>query len=155
MQITDYLKEECVDISISGQNKQEVITNLLDLIVKSDPEISREEALEDLFKREKLESTAIGNGVAIPHARIEKMSGVKVSVGFLNGSLDFESIDKKPVELVFLILFPKEEVGLQLRLLARVARLLHDGGLHESLLSCKSGKEVIETFKTYEEKHFH
>ena len=76
MLINDYLKEECIDISLSGENKEEVIKKLLDLILKSDPGINREEVLEDLFAREKLESTAIGNGVVIPHARVEKTSEV-------------------------------------------------------------------------------
>ena len=155
MLITDYLKEECIDISLSGENREEVIKKLLDLILKSDPGINREEALEDLFAREKLESTAIGKGVAIPHARVEKTSGIKVAFGLLKDGLDFDSIDNKPVELVFLILFPKEEVGLQLRFLARVARLLQQKGLHGNLLVCKSEKEVMDIFKIYEEKHFH
>ncbi len=155
MLITDYLKEECIDISLKGANKEEVIKKLLDLILKSDPEINREEALEDLFAREKLESTAIGNGVAIPHARVEKGLGIKVAFGLLKDDLDFDPIDNKPVELVFLILFPKEAVGLQLRFLARVARLLHQKGLHDNLFACKSAKEVVDTFKIYEEKHFH
>ena len=155
MLIRDYLKEECIDLFLSGETKEDIIKKLLDLILKSDHEINREEALEDLFAREKLETTAIGHGVAIPHARIEKASGIKVAFGFLKDTLDFEPIDKKPVELVFLILFPKEEVGLQLRFLARVARLLQQKGLHGNLLECKSAKEVLDTFKVYEEKHFH
>ena len=155
MLITDYLKEECIDISLSGENREEVIKTLLDLILKSDPGINREETLEDVFAREKLESTAIGNGVAIPHARVAKISGIKVAFGLLKDDLDFAPIDKKPVELIFLILFPKEEVGLQLRFLARVARLLQQKGLHGNLLVCKSEKEVMDIFKIYEEKHFH
>ena len=155
MLITDYLKEECIDISLSGENREEVIKQLLDLILKSDPGINREEALEDLFAREKLESTAIGNGIAIPHARVEKVSDIKVAFGLLKDNLDFDPIDKKPVELVILILFPKKEVGLQLRFLARVARVLQQSGLHDSLLACKSEKDVVATFKIYEEKHFH
>jgi len=155
MLITDYLKEECIDFYLAGENKEEIITKLLDLICKSDSGINRKEALEDLFAREKLESTAIGNGIAIPHARVDKASDIKIAFGRLKSALDFDSIDKKPVELVFLILFPKEEVGLQLRFLARVARLLHQGGLHDNLLNCKSVKEVMDTFKIYEEEHFH
>lgn len=155
MLINDYLKEECIDISLSGENREEIIKKLLDLILKSDPGINREEVLEDLFAREKLESTAIGNGVVIPHARVEKTSGIKVAFGLLKDDLDFYPIDNKPVELVFLILFPKDEVGLQLRFLARVARVLQQSGLHDSLLTCKSEKEVMDIFKIYEEKHFH
>jgi len=155
MLITDYLKEECIDISLSGENKEELIKKLLDLIIKKDPEINRDEALSDLFAREKLESTAIGNGVAIPHARVEKVSDIRVAVGLLNYDLDFDPIDNKPVEFIFLILFPKDKVGLQLRFLARVARLLQQEGLHGNLLACKSAKEVVDTFKIYEEEHFH
>ena len=155
MLITDYLKEECIDISLSGESKAAVIIKLLDRIIDADPEIIRDEALEDLFSREKLESTAIGNGIAIPHARVKNISDIKVAFGLLTDDPGFDSIDKQPVQLVFLILFPKEKVGLQLRFLARVARLLQQRGLHDSLIQCSSQKEILDTFKLYEEKHFH
>ena len=155
MLITDYLKEECIDISLSGHNKEAVVKKLLELIVKSDPSIKPEETLEKLFEREKLESTAIGNGVAIPHARIGKLPDIKAAFGLLKDDTDFDPIDKKPVELVFLILFPKEKLDLQLKFLARAARLLQHRGLHDNVLVCKSGQAVIDAFRVYEEKHFH
>lgn len=155
MRITDYLKEACIDTALSGDSKTEVIEKLLDLIVRGDPEINGREVLKDLDEREALASTAIGSGIAIPHARIDKLSGIKTAFGLLKDDPGFASIDRKPVHLVFLILFPKKDVGLQLKFLARTARLLHNSSLRDDLLACTCAKAVLDTFRAYEEKHFH
>lgn len=155
MRITDYLKEACIDPRLSGESKAAVIEKLLGLIVREDPGIDGEQALKDLDQREELESTAIGSGIAIPHARIDGLSGIKTAFGLLKDDPGFEPIDRKPVQLVFVILFPKEDIGLQLRFLARTARLLHNSTLRDDLLACTSAKAVFETFRAYEEKHFH
>ena len=155
MRITDFLKKECIKVYLEGTNQEEIIKELIELIFKNDPEINKDEALEGLFKRENIESTAIGEGVAIPHAKIEKGKDISVAFGLLEKGAEFNSLDGKPVKLVFLILYPKDKINLQLRFLARVARLLRQSGLHDSLFNCKSPKDVIDTFKHYEDKHFH
>ncbi len=155
MRITDFLKKECVKVYLQGTNKKEIINELLELILRDNPAINREEASRGVFKREKIESTAIGRGVAIPHARIESCNDICVAFGLLAADVDLNSLDSMPVKLVFLILFPKDKLNLQLRFLARAARLLQHGSLHDALMECKNSKAVLETFKNYEDKHFH
>jgi mannitol/fructose-specific phosphotransferase system IIA component (Ntr-type) len=155
MLITDYLSQNCITTSLTGSNKQEIINNLAELIFQQFPEIDKNEALEGIWEREKLMSTGIGEGVAIPHARIDSSPEIVTALGLLPEQINFDSLDDKPVKLVVLILFPKEEVNLQLKYLARVSRLLQRTSLHDDLFQCHSAEEVLKAIKKFEETHVH
>ncbi|MCP4757618.1 MAG: PTS sugar transporter subunit IIA [Proteobacteria bacterium] len=155
MLITDFLKKECINVDLQAGSKEEIIKELAELLLKYHPEIDKEEAYAGLFEREKLLSTGIGEGVAIPHARLESSRKISVAFGLVHKETDFGSLDNKPVKIVFLIFFPKDEVNLQLRFLARVSRLLRDASLYESLYESQSPEEVVAVFKQYEDHHFH
>lgn len=154
MRIIDILNKDCMKIPLTNMDKNEIIKELLNVISKAHREINTEEAFEGLIEREKIETTAIGHSVAIPHARIKNLPKVYLAFGITKEGARFDSIDNKPVKLVFLILFPEEEVGTQLSLLARLSRLLKDETLREELLKCSSNQSVIEVFTQYEARHF-
>jgi len=154
MRIIDILSKDYIKIPLTNTDKNEIIKELLNVISKEHKEINTEEAFEGLIEREKIETTAIGHSVAIPHARIKNLAKVYLSFGITEEGVDFDSIDNKPVRLVFLILFPEEEVGTQLALLARLSRLLKDETLRAELLQCSSSQSVIDVFTQYEGKHF-
>jgi len=155
MLITDYLPQDCITTNLTGSNKQEIINNLAELIFRRFPEIDKKEALEGIWERERLMSTGIGEGVAIPHARIESSPEIVTAFGLLPTQINFDSLDGKPIKLVVLILFPKDEVSLQLKYLARVSRLLQRTSLHDDLFQCQSAEQVLKTIKIYEETHVH
>ncbi len=154
MRIIDILNKDCIKIPLTNMDKTGVIKELLNVISKTHREINPEEALAGLIEREKIETTAIGHSVAIPHARIKNLPKVYLAFGINKEGAYFDSIDNKPVKLVFLILFPEEEVGTQLSVLARLSRLLKDEILREELLKCSSNQSVIEVFTQYEARHF-
>ncbi|MBF0279132.1 MAG: PTS sugar transporter subunit IIA [SAR324 cluster bacterium] len=155
MSIAEYLKRECIVVNPSSNDKDALIKELAERLLEHHPEVDRAEAMEALFEREKLMSTGIGEGVAIPHARIQSCSDVSMAFALQRKGVDFNALDSKPVKLVFLIFFPKEKVNLQLRTLAMVSRILQRGGLNKSLLKAESPEEVLDIFKKYEEaKHF-
>ena len=155
MLITDYLKKECIRTALNCKNKEEIIKELLDLIAINYRGIDREKTLNAVLERENIESTSIGNGIAIPHARIGNCKDICVCIGLLQTGMDLNSIDGKPVKIVFLILFPENKINLQLRFLARIARLLHDSMLSNALFECTSPENIIDTFTDYENRHFH
>ena len=155
MLISDYLQTQCVLVDLNCETKEEVLKQLAELQFTLHPEVDREETMASLFEREQLLSTGIGDGIAIPHARIGSCNEIFVSFGLLKKDVDFNALDSKPVRMVFLILFPKDKVNLQLRFLARVSRVLQISSLHDELYNCERPEEVIEIFKQYEEKHFH
>lgn len=155
MLITDYLNQKCIVVNLKAGQKEKIITELAELQFVNYPEIDREEAISGLSEREKILSTGIGNGIAIPHARLNSSRQISVSIGLVQGETEFEAIDNQPVRIIFLVFFPKEEVNLQLRFLARISRLLRDAALREDLLSCESPEDVIDVFKQFEAQHFH
>ncbi len=155
MLITDYLKKECIQIFLEGEGKEDLIKKLANSHFLHHPLIDKKEALSGLFERENLLTTGIGNGIAIPHARLESSQEISVSFGLLKTPMDFNSLDSEPVKIIFLIFFPKEKVNLQLRFLARVSRLLSNKTLIGNLCNSETSEEVITIFKEYESKHFH
>ena len=154
MRIIDILNIDCIKIPLRNNDKNEIIKELLNVISITHREINTKEAFEELIEREKIETTAIGHSVAIPHARINNLPKVYLAFGITKNGAYFDSIDDKPVKLVFLILFPAEEVRAQLSLLARLSRLLKDETLREELMQCRSNQSVIDVFTQYEAKHF-
>ncbi len=155
MLISDHLNKECICVDLQGETKESILKELAELSLKVHPEIDRDETMASLFEREQLLSTGIGEGIAIPHARISSCDEIYVSFGILRKKVDFLALDNKQVRLIFLILFPKDKVNLQLRFLARVSRLLQHTSLHDDLYECENPEDVITTFRKYEEQHFH
>lgn len=154
MRITDYLNKDCIKIPLSQTSKKEIIKELLELILSINPEINKEKVFQCLIEREKIETTAIGNSVAIPHARIKNISKIYLAFGISEKGIDCSSIDGECVKLFFLILFPEENIKNQLKFLARISRLLKDKNLRTELFKCNDHKKVIAAFKQYEEHHF-
>ena len=153
MLISDYLNQSCIDVNLAQNNKKDIITRLADLIFQTYPEITPEEAIAGLNERESVMSTGIGEGVAIPHARINSCREIRIAIGLLKDGVDFNAIDNQPVRFVILIFFPKKEVNLQLRTLAKVSRILKKKSLFDHLLNATSSTEILECIKQYEKDH--
>ena len=155
MLITDYMHKDCIKLTLEGNSKEAVIRELLNLLIKKHPDINTDMAFQEILQREQLESTAIGKGVIIPHARVENCEGICVALGFIQNDTKIICLDGTHVQIVILILFQKDKPDLQLRFLARVARLLQHVDFHDSLLSCTNIDSVMETLKNCEDKHIY
>ncbi len=155
MLISEFLIPECIRVNMECNSKDDLLKELVELQFKAHPEIDQDETMSSLYEREDLLSTGIGEGIAIPHARVNSCREIFVSFGLLKNGLDFNALDGKPVRIVLLILFPKDKVNLQLRFLARVSRVLQHRTLRDELYQSKTPEEVIKVFQQYEEQHFH
>jgi len=154
MRISQYLDKDCIKIPLQKHKKLEIIEELLNLIAQKSPEIDKQETIQNLLDREEVETTGIGNHVAIPHARMKSIQKVYFAFGIPEKSVDFEALDEKPVNLVFLLLCPEKKVNTQISLLARLSRILHDKKLRKKLAKSKNSQNVIDIFTEYENKHF-
>ncbi|MEN8153642.1 MAG: PTS sugar transporter subunit IIA [Acidobacteriota bacterium] len=154
MRICDYLKSECIKAELSGNTRNEILLELTGLIGKAFPEINIDEAVNGLLKREKLETTGIGKGIAIPHSGIKSCNTIVPAFGLVKKDVDFRSLDNEPVKIVFLILYPAAQVSMQLRFLARVSRILRNKELVKSLQKCNTSDEILGVFENYENRHF-
>ena len=153
MKILDYLREEWIVADIQGTDKPSVLRELSSLLVKPCQVASSEELLRILLEREKLESTGIGEGVAIPHGRLKKLKTFFVAFGRSLKGVDFDSIDGKPSHVFFLVMAPENSAVNNLKLLGRIVTLLKDASFKRRLIEARSQKELFEFISEEDEKY--
>ncbi len=134
MRIADILKVEAVDAELGASNKPGVLRELVGLVLKVKPGLDPNQLVETLLRREKLQSTGIGDGVAIPHGKTDAVPEIIACVGRSTQGVDFQSLDGLPTQLFFTLLVPEAEHGLHLKALARVSRLLKEERVRVALL---------------------
>ena len=151
MKISDYLKEDIICLDLKSTSKKDVIEELGSIIKNSKEVTDYEMFISDVMEREKLSTTGVGDGVALPHARTNAVSKFVVAFGRSKKEVNFNSIDKKKVNLIFLMGTPKNEtLDLYLVLLAHLTRLLRKEGFRQLLLKAERPSEVIKAFKDIE-----
>ncbi|HMB30232.1 MAG TPA: PTS sugar transporter subunit IIA [Desulfohalobiaceae bacterium] len=126
MQLADYLDPQFVIPELQSTNKQDVLYELLVPLSGSLSNFNLDKAHKILLERERLGSTGIGDGVAVPHGKMEELEKIILIVGRSVQGVDFEAIDKKPCHIFFLVFAPEDVAGLHLRILAHISRLLKD-----------------------------
>jgi mannitol/fructose-specific phosphotransferase system IIA component (Ntr-type) len=150
VRLADLLDERCVLLDTPVETKeqlfQEVIRHFESAELTHDPDA----AMEAILKRERVMSTGIGEGVAIPHAQSPAVAKLAVGLVRPRVPIEFDAADGRPVGLVFVILGPEERGGF-VRVLARISRLLYDGELSGKLLTARSPKDVISAISRKEE----
>jgi PTS system nitrogen regulatory IIA component len=134
MKIGDILAEDLVVASLAARSKSGVIEELASRISKQHPEIDHARLVQALEDRERLNSTALGEGVAIPHGKLPTVTQVVAAFGRSIPGVDFQSLDGKPTHLFFLLVAPDGSAGAHLRALARISRLLKDASFREHLM---------------------
>lgn len=144
------LIENKVLLNMKAKDILSAIEELTDLIAKVS-NIDKKRLVNDLMEREKLGSTGIGNGIAIPHVRTDALVELLIAFGRSKKGIDFNALDDKPVHLFFLIAAPENNQNEYLNTLARVSRLLKDDEFREQLLKAKSTEEIITLFREKEE----
>ena len=142
MNINDMLSSDAMLINFDGTSKKQVLDELSKLAEKK-LEINPRTLLESLIKREKLGSTAVGNGIAIPHANVSNIEKPYVFVSTLINGLDFNSTDDQPVDIVFLLIAPDNNGSENLQALALISRLLRNNELTTKLRGCKNTESAL------------
>jgi len=153
MKILEYLKEEWVIPDLQGTDKLSVLKELSQVLVKPCQVSSHEELLQVLLEREKLESTGIGEGIAIPHGRLKKLKSFFISFGRSIKGLDFDSIDHKPSQIFFLVMAPENSAVNNLKLLGRIVTLLKDPSFKKRLTGASSQKELFQIISEEDDKY--
>ena len=146
MKISDFLCSKAITADIKSVTKKELIEELIDLLIKAgaiDKKI-RSKLIEILLAREALGSTAIGQGVAIPHGKCENVNKLTAALGVSKRGVDFDSLDGEPAYIFFLLVAPINSAGPHLKALARISRLLKDKYFRESLKSSQDEKVILK-----------
>lgn len=153
MKILDILAKEAIVTELRGKTKKEVLEELTDALLENKPQLDRSRLIEILMERERLGSTGIGDGIAIPHGKLEDLDQLALSFGRSTQGVDFESMDGKPVHLFFLLVAPENCAGIHLRALAKIARLLKNNTVRKRLGSVSSRDEIYSVIQQ-EDEHF-
>ena len=153
MKIMDYLKEDGVISDLQGIDKLSVLKELSRVLVKPYQSRSAEEITEAVLSREKLESTGIGEGIAIPHGRLQRLEDFIVSFGRSINGIDFNSIDEKPTHLFFLVMGPANSAVNNLKLLGRIVTILKDASFKKRLMEARSQRELFQLIAEEDEKY--
>lgn len=144
MKIAETLKKEFILPSIAAQNKVDCLMEFASTIAKGFPTLKKDEIAHTLLEREKLGSTGIQDGVAIPHGKFKGLAFTIVLFGRSLKGLDFQSFDNKPTHLFFVLLAPEKATTEHLKLLARLSRLLKKQTLREKLMQAKDAEEIYQ-----------
>jgi mannitol/fructose-specific phosphotransferase system IIA component (Ntr-type) len=144
--IEEILKIENISFDIPTKNKVEVISELVDLMYNSSPDFDKDSVKQSLMMRELKGSTGIGNHIAVPHAKVEGINKIMISVGIFKNGIDFESVDGKPVYLVFCIVMPQNiDSKLHLGLLKEIVSKYERLNLKEVISSLSSPADFYNT----------
>jgi len=152
MKLTDVLGEDQIIADLQGRGKRAVMEELCQLLVNKNPRLETKRLMEVLVEREKLGSTGIGDGIAIPHGKLPEVDNLLLSFGRSLAGVDFDSLDGKPAHLFFLVVAPENSAGVHLKALARISRLLKSHAVRRELMEAKDEAGVFGVIKGQDEE---
>jgi nitrogen PTS system EIIA component len=147
LKVMDILHLEAIQTDLSATTKRAVLEELVEFLMKTGKIKNAPKIVEVLMEREKLGSTGIGQGIAIPHAKTDDASEVIATLGLSRKGVQFDALDGEPVHIVFLLVAPPEAAAPHLKALARISRLLKNKFFRQSLRAAKDTAEVIRLIR--------
>ena len=153
MKITDILKKEYIIDSLVSVDKANTLEELSNFLKSKGLVFVKENLLNALMERERLGSTGIGENVAIPHAKISEIDQIITIFARSIKGVEFDSLDKKPVHFIYLVLAPEKSSGQHLKVLARVSRLLKNKPLRESIISATETNQIYSIIADEDSKY--
>ncbi|WP_020676487.1 PTS sugar transporter subunit IIA [Geopsychrobacter electrodiphilus] len=144
MKISEILDPKAIVANLQATGKDAALAELTDALLTVAPGLKRDDVLKVLHERERLGSTGIGDGVAIPHGKLKGMPSLMLAFGRSTVGVDFESMDGQPAHLFFLLLAPEESVGVHLKALARISKLLKDVTVRQLMINATSAEEIYQ-----------
>lgn len=152
MKLISILPKEAISIQLSSRDSGAVLRELAQLLHRADPSLNPETIFTVLQEREKLGSTGIGSGVAIPHGKLAGAKRILACFGRSREGVDFQSQDGEPAYLFFALIAPENAAGMHLKALAKLSRLLKDGGFRDRLLAADSSEEIYRILAVEDDK---
>ncbi len=153
MRILDFVRQELVLPDLQGRDKPSILNELAGHFAERVPGVDAGALVKVLTERERLASTAIGEGVAIPHAKFDAVGQLTACVGRAREGVDFESIDGKPTFLFFVLVAPQSSTGAHLKALARISRLFKDPGFRTRLMQATDADDLYRAIADEDAKY--
>ena len=152
MKITDILVKDGAILDLASDSKEGVLEEMARALAGAESSLGAERLLEVLRERESLQSTGIGEGVAIPHGKIAGLDRLVASFARSVKGVDFESIDGQPTHLFFLLVVPEHSGGQHLKALARISRFFRDDEFRQKLISAAALEDVFRAIEEEDAK---
>ena len=153
MKVSELLTPEFIIPDLKGETKEEVINELINLF-KNDPRVEDIERVRAaVLDREKVMSTGVGKGFAIPHGKTNAVKEIVGAFGKAKKGIDYDALDGNPVQLIFLLVGKDNLISTHIKLLSRISRLMNKDDFRHRLTEANSADEIIKLF-TEEEEHF-
>ncbi|MDR2665912.1 MAG: PTS sugar transporter subunit IIA [Endomicrobium sp.] len=144
MKIMDFLDQDSVIVDLKASDKKLAIVELVDVLKNKKKVKKTDEVIDVVLEREKLGSTGIGQGVAIPHGKTDVLQEQIGVLGISRKGIEFNSLDGEPVHIIFLLVGPVEVMGQHLKALSRISRLFKDKFLRQAVRSATTVEEVVK-----------
>jgi nitrogen PTS system EIIA component len=149
MDLNNFFSEESIIMDCQSKSKKNVL-ELISEIASSISITNKDIVFEKLYEREKLGTTAFGNGIAIPHARIDNLSEAKIIILKLETAIDFNSSDGEKVDLIISLLAPNNENEMHIKILSKIAEMLDDKIFREKIRNCSNKLEIKSVINSYQ-----
>jgi len=152
MKIVEFLQAAPVIDDLAGTTSQAVLAELCRPL-SSTHKVDAQRLLDTLVEREKLGSTGIGDGVAIPHGKVPGLPVLMATFGRSKAGVDFKAIDAKPTHLFFTLFAPENSAGAHLKALARISRIFKNPAFRDSIMKAKDAAEIYRLIETEDAKY--
>ncbi len=152
MKLTQYIRPECFLPSIEDRTREGALRTLVHAVAARGLIHDEQDVYQRLMDRESIQSTAVGNGIAIPHCFIDEIPDLIIVVARATAGLDFDSFDGKPTQVVFLLMGNRQEHSLHLKALARIARLIKSTAFIERIRVSATVDDMVKAFEQEEAK---
>ena len=150
MKLSDYLTPGHVKIQLEGNNKEEIIEELVSLLVETSVVEDPDAIYEAVMNREREGSTGLEKGVAIPHAKSDAVKSLSVVIGVSRAGVDFAAQDGKPSHLFFLMVAPTSESGPHVQAIAKIVKMIKLDKFRKKLIDAKKPEDVVEAISRVE-----
>ena len=154
MKISDILSTDVIEVNLEVKDKDDSLNKIIDLSAHSGKILDIKKVTETIFEREKLVSTGVGKGFAIPHGKTDSISDIVAAFVITKNPIDFDSIDGEPVRFIFLLVGKETLLNTHIKLLSRISRLMNKDEFREKLLQAATREEVLKIFKDEEQNYF-
>lgn len=150
MRFADILDIECVKVPLKALEKHHAITELIDLLNQAGRLNDYDIAFKAVMQRESVRSTGVGQGFAIPHGKSSAVDNLVMAAGKTSEPIDFESIDKKPVDIIFLLISPLDKTGPHIQALAGISRLMTDLPTRSLIDECSTAEQLYKLITDFD-----
>ncbi|HEV3032162.1 MAG TPA: PTS sugar transporter subunit IIA [Polyangia bacterium] len=153
MKVIDFLKLDAIIAELAATTKADTLSELANHMARLDPKVDARELRRVLEERELLASTAIGDGIAIPHGKLDSIGELAGVLARSGPGIEFDSIDGRPTHLIFMLVAPLSSTGVHLKALARLSRLFRDADFRRRLLAAPTREDMYRVIADEDAKY--